>query len=357
MRDVSPLTRFLREPETARTFDPEAWSLLLAEARLAGLLPRLADRLAGMGDWPGMPARTAQALRAASVQGEAFVRDVRRELDCIALALGRVEAPVLLLKGASYVALGLPAAAGRLFSDVDLLVAPDWVHRVEGELMLGGWAPARLEPYDERYYRQWAHEIPPMTHIRRGTTIDLHHSLVMPTCRIAVDSAKMIRAAIPMAGGGRWWRLGNEDIVLHSAAHLLLNGEFNRGLRDLWDIDLLYRHFSAEAPDFPERLRMRAREVGLERILGQALFLVHHFFATPLGEAAERREPDFLLRLLKRALASRHPATRPAGQALADWLLMLREVSLRLPPKLLLVHLAHKAAVGLKPAKPAAAEV
>lgn len=346
--------RFLRDPSLAGDFDAETWSLLVAEARLAGVLPRLADRIARLPAFPRMPERVGEAFRAARVQAEAFARDVGRELALIAQALARIETPVLLLKGASYVALGLPAAVGRTFNDIDLLVAPEQVHRVESELMLGGWSAARLEPYDERYYRQWAHEIPPMTHIRRGTTIDLHHSLVMPTCRIAIDSAKMIRAAQPIDADGRWWRLRDEDLVLHSAAHLLLNGEFNRGLRDLWDIDLLCRHFCAVSPDFPARLRDRAREVGLEAILGQALFLAQGLFSTPVDPTAVPAKPDLLLRLLMRAVASRHPETRVSGQGLADWLLMLREVSLRLPPKLLVVHLAHKLAVSLRPAKPAA---
>lgn len=101
-----------------------------------------------------------------------------------------------------------------------------------------------------------------MTHLHRGTTIDLHHSLAMPTCRVRVDSARMISDAVPVKPDGFWWRLKDEDIVLHAASHLLLNSEFHRGLRDLWDIDLLYRHFAANATDYPERLLCRAREVG-----------------------------------------------------------------------------------------------
>ena len=41
--------------------------------------------------------------------------------------------------------------------------------------------------------------------------------------------------------------LAPEDMVLHSATHLFNEGEFDRGLRDLNDLDLLLREFGAAA--------------------------------------------------------------------------------------------------------------
>ncbi|PKO35788.1 MAG: hypothetical protein CVU34_00725 [Betaproteobacteria bacterium HGW-Betaproteobacteria-7] len=347
MADHSPLLHFLLDPIVVRTFDPETCSLLLAEARRAGLLVRLACRCKALGLIADLPARTSRQLEAALIQGEAFRSDVQRELSHIATALARVETPVLLLKGASYVALGLPAAEGRIFSDIDLLVAHQQIANVEAELMLGGWVAGQIEAYDERYYREWSHEIPPLTHLKRGTTIDLHHSLVMPTCRIAIDSAAMLASAKPVGDGSRWWRLQDEDMLLHSIAHLLLNGEFDHGLRDLWDLDVLLRHFSGSDEGFWGRLGQRAQEVGLSTMLGQALWLVHRFFATPIPENKLPLQRGSLLALLELAVKPRHPETRPAFQAVADLILLIREVSLRLPGRLLLVHLAHKLRVGM----------
>ena len=347
MADCSLLLRFLLDPTIVRTFDPESCSLLLAEARRAGLLVRLASRCKALGLIPDLPARTGAQLEAALIQGEAFRNDVQRELSHIATALARVETPVLLLKGASYVALGLPAADGRIFSDIDLLVANQQVASVEAELMLAGWVTGQIEAYDERYYREWSHEIPPLIHLKRGTTIDLHHSLVMPTCRIPIDSAAMLAKARPVGDGSRWWRLQDEDLLLHSIAHLLLNGEFEHGLRDLWDLDVLLRHFSASDEAFWERLGRRAQEVGLGTMLGQALWLVHRFFATPIPANRLPLQRGALLALLERAVKPRHPDTHPAFQVVADLVLLIREVSLRLPGRLLLVHLAHKLRVSM----------
>ncbi|MBN8461851.1 MAG: nucleotidyltransferase family protein [Dechloromonas sp.] len=351
MPESSPLMCFLRDRRVADTFSAEEWSLMLAEALHAGMLARIAHWIPGSSMAGNAPPRHQGSLAAALIQSAAFRRDVQRELRSISSALVRVEAPVLLLKGASYVALGLPVADGRVFSDIDLLVAGDQIPLVESELMLGGWITGQLDPYDDRYYRQWSHEIPPMTHTHRGTTIDLHHSLVMPTCRIAVDSSRMIDDAVPIAGSGHFWRLRDEDVLLHAAAHLLLNGEFNRGLRDLCDIDLLFRHFSAVSAEFPKRLVARSAEVGLETILRQALYLARNFFSTPVDERLLRREPTTFVTLVEKAVYSRHPDTRMRGQKLADWLLMVREMSLRLPPNLLLIHLLHKMWVGFQPVK------
>ena len=208
--------------------------------------------------------------------------------------------------------------------------------------MLGGWTTGKLDSYDQRYYRQWSHEIPPMTHLHRGTTIDLHHSLAMPTCRVKVDSARMIAEAIPVKGSNLWWRLKDEDMLLHAASHLLLNSEFDRGLRDVWDINLLYRHFTSISANFPERLLARAQEIGLRPILMQALSLVSTFFETPFPDGLLPAHTNQFARLLARAASTRHPETRPRGQMGADLALMLREMYLRLPNKLLAVHLRHK---------------
>lgn len=340
--DNSPLLRFLAGNVSVDRLDAEDLSLMLAEARVCGLLGRLADRLQKSPLVDRLPSHFREQLSATTIYFNGFRQDVWRELGHIEKALHDLRAPVILLKGASYVLLGLPSADGRVFTDIDILVAHTHIAAAEAALMLGGWSTGKLDAYDQRYYRQWSHEIPPMTHLHRGTTIDLHHSLAMPTCRVRVDSARMISDAVPVKPDGFWWRLKDEDILLHAASHLLLNSEFHRGLRDLWDIDLLYRHFAANATDFPERLLCRAREVGLEAILVQALWLASEFFRTPLPGHLLPDRTSLFSRMLVHAASTRHPETRPRGQKAADLALMLREMYLRLPGKLLAVHLLHK---------------
>lgn len=342
MADTSPLLNFLAGNIAGDQLDPEDFSLLLAEARASGLLGRLAETLQKLRQAGLPPAQAGDQLSATMIYSAGFRQDVWRELGHIEQALSGLKTPVILLKGASYILLDLPPSAGRIFSDVDILVPKSHIAAAEAALMLGGWSTGKLDAYDQRYYRQWSHEIPPMTHLHRGTTIDLHHSLIMPSCRVKVDSARMIADAIPVSKDGLWWRLQDEDMVLHAASHLLLNSEFDRGLRDLWDIDLLYRHFTSISTDFPARLISRARDVGLEAMLTQALWLAAKFFRTPLPADLPPLKSKLFVRLLTRAASTRHPETRPRGQKAADFALLLREMYLRLPNKLLAVHLSHK---------------
>jgi hypothetical protein len=340
--DRSPLLSYLANANVMGRWNDEDFSLLLAEARACGLLERLAHRLLNSRQVDLCSTHLKDQLLAATIHASGFRQDVGRELRHIERSLASVNAPVILLKGASYVLMNFPAANGRIFSDIDILVPKDAIAETEAALMMGGWATGKLDAYDQRYYREWSHEIPPMTHLQRGTTIDLHHSLVMPSCRIQVDSTRMIAAAKPVVDGEFWWRLQDEDVVLHAASHLMLNSEFDRGLRDLWDIDLLYRRFSASTPDFPLRLLARAQEVGLERILWQALRLTSTLFSTPLPEGMPKGQKRLFFSLVTRAASTRHPSTKPWGQGGADSILLLREMYLRLPNTLLAVHLWHK---------------
>ncbi len=316
---------------------------MFSEARQAGLLCRLSLVLAQSPEIEEkLPERLHKHVLAASIQANAFQTDVRRELSHMEQALSGLDCRVLLLKGASYVLLDLPAASGRIFSDIDILLPKQHVASAEASLMLGGWLTGQLDAYDQRYYREWSHEIPPMTHMRRGTTIDLHHSLVMPTCRVKVDSERMVSETFPVDEKGFWWRLKDEDMLLHAASHLMLNSEFDRGLRDLWDIDLLFRHFSSHSAQFSDRLLGRSAEVGLKEIVQQALFLAKRFFGTPVPEQLLPERHDLFVRLVACSSSTRHPDTRPNWQGLSDMLLMLREMYLRLPNRLLAIHIAHK---------------
>lgn len=347
MPDTSPMLAFLGDHDIAQSFTPEKWSLLFAEARACGLLPRVANDLLVSPAGVSLPSRFKDHLTAAVRQGNAVGRDSRREIEFIRTALGAIETPVLLLKGAAYIAAELPPARGRTFSDIDILVDRSAIPQVESALMLAGWMAEKKDAYDQRYYREWSHEIPPLTHLHRGTTVDLHHSLVMPTCRIKVDSATMIADAVPIPALPGWNRLADEDMVLHAAAHLMLNSEFDRGLRDLGDIDLLIRHFSARNPAFAEKLITRAKQVGLEKLLNCALGICKKIYCTPLpADLTQGGDRTALSWLLNASATTRHPDTRPTMQGMSDMLLAGRELALRFPPSLLMRHLWHKLTAG-----------
>ncbi len=130
---------------------------------------------------------------------------VRHEIEQVVKALRRGGVTATFLKGAGYVVAGLPMSRGRVFSDIDILVPKARIDQVEGLLRTHGWQFGELSRYDQRYYRQWMHELPPMTHVRRGSVVDVHHTLLPETARLKVDAGALIEGIVPIdqKTGGR----------------------------------------------------------------------------------------------------------------------------------------------------------
>lgn len=322
------------------------WSMLVRQARAAGLLGRLAARLGAQ--WPAAARHHALAAQAVTA---AQVREIQREAGHIATALRSLGEPVVLLKGAAYVMLDLPPAAGRSFSDIDLLVPKRSLGAAESLLALAGWMSTVTNAYDERYYREWTHELPPMEHVHRKTTIDVHHNLLPQTARRKPDAAKLFDRLVPIPGHANLYALGPEDMVLHSMTHLFVNDDTSHSLRDLSDIDLLLRHFGRDAAFWP-RLVARAAELQLERYCHHALRHAAERLGTPVPSATLAATAPFgprgparpLVRWLwKRALAPPSVAARRPGAWLVRTSLLVRGHWLRMPPGLLVRHLAVKA--------------
>ena len=223
--------------------------------------------------------------------------------------------------------------------------------RVETVLLSKGWAFSKLDAYDQRYYRQWMHELPPMHHTRRHSSLDVHHNILPSTAVVTPDARLLLEAARPLAHDPRLAVLAPADMVLHSATHLFFDGELEHGLRDLVDLDALLRHFGSDEAFFPS-LAQRAEQLGLGRPLYYAAWNCRRFLRTPLPEAwlqalaaqaPARPGRDFMQACFDRALQPDHASCRDAFSGLARWLLYVRSHALRMPLRLLLPHLAHKA--------------
>ena len=258
----------------------------------------------------------------------------------------------ILLKGAAYLAAGRDAARGRLFADIDILVPAAQLADVESVLIRNGWNATDTDPYDQRYYRQWMHELPPMQHLQRATAIDVHHTILPPTAGRQVDASKLINFAVRSSLNHRVKVLAPVDMVLHSMTHLFYDGELEHGFRDLVDLDSLLRQCSAESPDFWNNLWPRAQELDLARPLYYGLRYVAAFMGTPIPQTLIDRVatagPAGIFRTLMDALFLR--ALRPAHATCSDrltpiarWLLYVRAHWLRMPMHLLVWHLGHKA--------------
>lgn len=318
----------LRSPHSTCSLDEHEWERLLRLAKIARVWPQLASRLADAALVEQLPAPVRPYLEAALEVAQYDERVTRWELRQLAKVLSRGDYPLVLLKGAAYLAAGLPIARGRRCSDVDLLVPRRDLDRVEQMLLTNGWQTAELSRRDEQYYRAWLQELPPLEHSVRKTVLDLHHTILPAIQRLQVDAAELIRVARPIVGS-RFHVLAPADMLMHSAVHLFRNGDFRHGIRDLYDIDGLARHFSAEQ-GFWDQFVARVQQFRVESPCYFAITHARRLFETPIpaevAKAVDRWAPrwpqPFLMDwLIRRALLPEDLDDPRRSQDMAIWLL------------------------------------
>ena len=355
------LLQTLRDPTAAclggAGLSGAAWTALVATARSAHLLGTLAERLheAGVAAPPAVARHLDGARRLAARQR----LSVQWEAHALQAALGALGVPVVLLKGAAYVMSPLGLGAGRMFGDVDILVPRAALGDVESALMLAGFVSAKSDDYDQRYYRQWMHEIPPMAHLHRGTVLDVHHTILPLTSRHAPDPLAIVARATPLPELPALHVPAIEDLVIHSLVHLVHEGELAHGLRDLWDIDAMVRAHG-RVPGFWDRLTDHAGGNDLAGPVAFGLQVAQRVLATPVpapvqaalnGRGGTGWAGKGLVRHYLRALAVGPEGGAPGWRA--TWSrqrIYLRAHALRMPPALLVRHLAVKAWRGVRAA-------
>ena len=347
LSDVDLLLHGLQQP---LDIDEPRWERLLRIARTSGLHGRLAAANLERATMSDVVRRhLLSAARVAAYRAQL----VRTEMFHLAEVCGD-DIPVLLLKGGAYLAQGLKIASGRFVADIDLLVPEPALRTMEQRLRNAGWQPAALDAYDERYYRDWSHEVPPLRYPGRTLEVDLHHALTPVTGSLAFAAAPMFADSVAIPGTP-FRALNDTDQVLHACLHCFHDGELDLRVREVVDIDGLLREF-AEHPAFCDRLLDRARQLGLERPLWYGLHYAHHWLGCPLADEAKQRlrPPPAPLRrlmdvLVPLSMLPGDPDYPPSARVrLARTLLQARYHWLRMPPALLTSHLAHKAGRRLR---------
>ena len=167
------LVRVLRNPEVPRTISPAQYTRVINAATKARLLGWLV-RQSGPDSLPrDAPSWLRDRLVSAAAMVAEYNRALRWEMDRLDRAFFGAGVHWVLLKGAAYLAAGLPQGSGRHVADIDILVPERQLARSEEILKRNGWGFPQIDPYDDRYYRQWMHESPPMVHTERGSVVDV----------------------------------------------------------------------------------------------------------------------------------------------------------------------------------------
>jgi hypothetical protein len=327
------LVRALRDP--AGLGPDTDWSGLISAARAEQLSGSLAFRMEGQ----DVPARVAAIFDSARRDAAYARTQALWEAEMARRALAPLGVPVVLLKGTAFHAANLDACIGRSVGDLDILVPRAAIERVEAALLEAGWERMKAaEGYDDLYYRQWMHELPPLIHRTRDRMIDVHHTILPLTARPTPDADGLIADSVTLDGGLRMF--SPADMIVHAAAHLLADGDMAGGLRNLWDIDRLLRQFEAEDPEFWARLDERADRHQLRRPVRRAARLASQLYATPIPDAwraAKAADGLFRARLLARN------AWGQEQRKLLRFAFYVRSHWLRMPPLMLARHLWIKA--------------
>lgn len=350
------IVEVMLKPELLHELSMLDWDLLIRQGRRANLLARLAYKMTQNGSIDAVPTAPRRHLKSALQMAQRQDIALRWEVECIQKALKDTNTKLVLLKGAAYAMAGLAAAKGRTFSDIDIIVPKNKLGQTESELMIHGWHGSHNDIYDQRYYRQWMHEIPPMRHIKRGTTIDVHHAILPETARVKVNTEALMQSVIPLLDQNNIYILQPTDMFLHSATHLFHEGDFEKGLRDLFDLDSLAFQFGAN-PGFWELLVPRAVTLGLTRPLYYALryssVMLDTTIPTHVLDASKIGRPVYFVAKLMdlcyfRALRSTHASSETSGVWLAHFVLYVRSHWIRMPAHLLVYHLGRKAFMRTK---------
>jgi Uncharacterised nucleotidyltransferase len=299
---------------------------LLAMARAEQLIGTLARRLSGL----PMPDAVARILEEARVNAEYQRRSALWEADCARRALADYSGKVVLMKGTAYAAAGLKASEGRHIGDLDIMVARGDLPPVEAALLTAGWEWVKEDAYDDAYYRDHMHELPPLIHKTRDRMIDVHHTILPLTARPRPDAAAMLADSVALENG--LYVFSPTDMVIHSAAHLFADGELDGGLRNLWDIHCLVSDFADEA--FWPALKSRADHHQLWPAVHRAARLAHQLYGTEVpNDWSDSQDKWHVLRLTARDDWGR------GTRKFIRLIFYIRSHWLRMPPLMLMRHL------------------
>jgi hypothetical protein len=218
------------------------WDRALAVAEAEGVAPALGFVFKTEAP-AAVPAAIRERLRRHFVDSTAGQLLLLRELVRLLDAFEREAVPVIPLKGPPLAETLYPHPALRPSSDLDLLIRPESLMRVDGLLQRLGYrrrADDHSWSFDVAYDRATLYEGP------GGIHVDLHWSLVSDP-RFAWNEAaglSVFERAVKMPlGPGRALGLCPEDLLLYLAVHLAVHHGL-AGLLWYWDLARLLGRYA-----------------------------------------------------------------------------------------------------------------
>ena len=231
---------------------------------------------------------------------------------------------------------------GRINATSAMVVAPS-LNPSEAALLAAGWEWVKQDAYDDAYYRDHMHELPPLIHKERDRMIDVHHTILPLTARPRPKASVLLEEAVALEKG--LYVFSPNPMIIHSATHLMADGELDGGLRNLWDIHCLLTEFADEEEDFFLTLAEDACYHGLREPVNRALRLSKNLYGTKLvaydGPIKVRYDAKWTDRYFVRRLTARDNWGRGTRKFIR-LTFYIRSHWLRMPPLMLARHLFTK---------------
>lgn len=347
------LIRVLKNPNLMENLSVVEWNKLLREAKISNLAGRLSADAEHIGFKEKLPLKVQNIFKSYDYSSRSSQRMIRWEMNRVKRALVGEDYKVILLKGAAYIAKELKCTRGRVSVDLDILVKKNKIDFAEDKFLRHGWEHHVENDYDQKFYREYSHELPPLIHPDRQISIDVHHSILPVTSRVYPDMAKLVDAAVPSVDG--FYTFSNVDIVLHSVVHLWQDGEVRSSLRNLLEQHDMFEEFGKDQK-FWDALVPRAVELGFTRALYYALRYCKMIMGTNIPARVMKDigqySPNGLIRVLMDWMVPGVISPTLGSKGLSRWLSMnglyIRSHWLRMPPLMLAKHLSTKMIMRIK---------
>lgn len=338
---------------------PRELSQIVAEARYYNMLAQLKPLCEQSDIWFELPVEFQRHVLSAEYTYTNQLRLMAQEHHHISQLFSRLNIRWVYLKGAAYQLADISYMQGRLMNDIDILVPQEQIAMAEEALMEHGWLHKKLTDYDDKFYRDYSQEIPPLRHFDRQTELDVHFNILPTILNHGPDPAILLTHTQILPDGSGGQALSPEAMVFHSAIHLFYESEFHKGVRDLFDIVLLIKRFSQQ-PDFWENLVQLQQSLGNGECMFYAIRYSRIIFQLDVPDNVvafyEQFRPGRLVFYLtdpafRKVFSSIYPIHNDFGDQWYLLILYLRGHLKRLPFSKLVPHLIRKSIYRLNPMK------
>lgn len=345
------LACFLTSPEIATGLPLDRWAQLILILRECKLLASFYHVSIEKKCFEHYSEYVQKHLYAASIHAARQNTQVLFEGDNLRTLLAKIDVNPIFLKGANYILRDSINSRGRIVSDIDILVKKEDIKKVESTLKSALWQSEKLSDYDDKYYRKWAHEIPPLIHLLRETVLDVHHNFYLPISGRAPNMILFASSAETVTGG--CLVLGEAETVLHSIIHLFMNEDFTNAFRDLYDLHLLIHEY--ESDEFWQTLDTLAHTTKFEKELYYCLVLLVKIFDArkqPIFAKLDNRYKSlssdiFIHTVLFNGVTPRHSLLNNYKNRTARFFVFIRGHWIKMPVHILMVHLTIKSYKGV----------